>query len=298
MTMPPIALHVGAHKTATTFLQKRLAEARSDLLAQGIAYFGPDQLRKRGNLTFPTPVMKDPVRVERLKYDTQSRIVSHVDEEVPEGTRRIVVSEENILGSSRLNLRRAVLYPALPARLACLPDTWTLAVTDIFLSIRAYATFYVSCQSTIAALGDWVPMTPARQEALAGMERRWTDVAADLLERFPRARLHVWRYEDLHVVGAAVLKALTGTDMPVDFTEERPMASLNAAAMKGIKRAWNAGGGKPLTSEEVQAIRAETRDDPTPHRPLQRRPARIFDEVYADDWEVLRANELVTAYGA
>ena len=294
--MPPIALHVGAHKTATTFLQKRLSDLQGPLLDQGVAYFGPDQLRKGGNLTFPTPAVVAAGRARKLQFDTQARIVARVDEEMPSGVTRVLVSEENILGSSRLNLRQAQLYPALPARLGCLPITWTDAVRDIFLSIRNYGTFYVSCQSTVAALGDWVPLTPKRQQALAATPRRWTDVAAELLERFPKARLHVWRYEDLHAVGPAVMRAMTGLPVDVDFTTERPMAALSAAAMMGIRRAWNAGGGKPLGPEDVQRIRQETADRPEAHDPFRPRFKNRFDKIYAQDWTVLSSNPLVTAY--
>jgi hypothetical protein len=46
--MERIVLHLGAHKTATTYLQQTLKRNRAALAGAGISVFVPDDLRKDG----------------------------------------------------------------------------------------------------------------------------------------------------------------------------------------------------------------------------------------------------------
>jgi len=52
-----LALHLGAHKTATTLLQREFEARRRELLRLGTAYLGPGDLRDEPSLVFPVPEM-------------------------------------------------------------------------------------------------------------------------------------------------------------------------------------------------------------------------------------------------
>ena len=95
-----VILHIGAHKTATTYLQRRLDAHRTVLETQGVAYAGPDQLREHAarRLPFTAPHLVA-VRVALARARKQ-------------GAARLILSEENLLGPMADLPRGLYLDPA------------------------------------------------------------------------------------------------------------------------------------------------------------------------------------------
>jgi len=292
------ALHLGAHKTATTFIQRRLDQEQGRLRAQGVAFFGPPELRQHDVIRFPTPKMVQDGAAAEVQAATAAAYARIVGDAVDDSIHRVLISEENILGSSRLNLRRACLYPALPARLACLPDAWGQRDAEIFLGLRDYASFFASCQSTVALLGDWMDLGLARQERIAALPRRWPDILAEIRARYPEAVIHVWRHEDVERIGATLVEAMAGHPVEIDFSQKGTMAALSEEGMRRIRKAWHENDREPLPQEMVRQIRHETTDGFPPHQPWLRHLELALSETYAEDWQRIVAMPRVKALGA
>lgn len=286
------ALHLGAHKTATTMIQREFGKRRRELLRLGTGYLGPDDLRDVPGLVFPKPEM-DAARTAAVQARTAQLFDVLVPGALGETRTRLLVSEENILGTPRLMLRHAALYPGLRARLGALPAAWNAPETEVFLSIRDYAGFFASCHSTIAQQGVWVPFGDRERAALARMPRRWPDVVADIRAVLPRARLTIWRYEDLHDVGQPIVDAMAGGPFEVDFAARGAMASLSGAAMVRIEAEARDRGGRKLPRDLVRRIRQDHVDDPR-YAPWEAETRDLLSQAYDEDSAAIRAMEGVT----
>lgn len=286
---PTLALHLGAHKTATTYIQRNLDDRRRELLRHGVRYFGSAELRGVEGVVFPTPRDVREDLAAPVQRRTRAMLSRMVDAAVPDDAARVLVSEENILGSSRLNLRRAKLYPALAERLACLPESWGAGRTEIYLSVRNYADFFASCHSTIALQGDWIDLGADRQARIAELPRRWTDIVAEIRAHFPAAELVVWRYEDLGRVGQEVMDSMVGAPFPMDFGVRGTMASLTAEGMEAIEAAFIANGEAPLSPETVRRIRDETQGSGARYDPWDPALRARLTEAYEADWAEISA---------
>lgn len=285
---PTFALHLGAHKTATTFIQRNLEDRRRELLRQGVRYFGTSELRDVEGIVLPTPRDVREGLAEPLQRRTATTLRQLVDDAIPDHARRVLLSEENFLGSSRLNIRRGKLYPAMEDRLRCLPESWNSDRLEIFLSIRDYASFFASCHSTIALQGDWMEFGAEKQAAIAELPRRWTDVVREIRAVFPRAEMVIWRYEDLATLGQHVMNDMVGFDFPMDFSHKGTMASLTAQGMDRLRIAWEENDGEPLDTETVRDIRKATQDGDR-YDPWSPDIKAVLSDAYAKDWAQIQA---------
>lgn len=284
---PILALHLGAHKTATTFMQRCFEDRRRELLRMGVRYFGSSELRGVEGLIFPTPRDVRDRLAAPLQRQSAATLRRVVDASVPERAKRVLVSEENILGSPRLNIRRAKLYPALIDRLACLPPEWNTDSLEVYLAIRDYAGFFASCHSTIASQGDWMPLGPDKQAEIAKLPRRWTDVIADIRTVLPRAEVVVWRYEDLQSLGQQVINAMVGGPFEMDFSQKGTMAALTTEGMEQIQEAWRRNGEEPLDPKQAREIRDATATGQR-YDPWNPALKAAMSAAYAEDWDKIQ----------
>ena len=89
-----ICIHIGAHKTATTFISRRLRQNREALSAIGIQSCTPEELRELTANVSPR---------RRLVRSTQKPALNMVLEKLVTDTRtagshRLAIQEENIIG--------------------------------------------------------------------------------------------------------------------------------------------------------------------------------------------------------
>jgi hypothetical protein len=120
--MPRTVLHVGAHKTATTYLQSKLA-LNGDLLArQGVRYDRLDEFREKCTRMLNHPTEGDRDFVAGLKASMKDKTV--------------VISDENLIGMSTDLVRSGSCYPKARDRLAALGKILDLSAPDVFLAMR------------------------------------------------------------------------------------------------------------------------------------------------------------------
>lgn len=196
-------IHIGVHKTATTELQQALKAVEWRLARGGMCYLGPDGLR--GRMVQLEKVLGDPDAGGAQQ--ARARLA-----QATEGFGNLLLSEENILGTTR---RASVLgqggavYPGAQDRLACLLALLDRPEVEIFMAVRDPAGFLTSTfgqqlRQPMPVHED-VYLRDFRLQAFS-----WADLARRLLTVPGVRRLTVWRYEDYAALRPQILQAMIG----------------------------------------------------------------------------------------
>lgn len=254
-----VILHVGAHRTGTTSLQSWLMQ-NSDLLARaGIAVWGPD--RTRAGLFAGLTKRPDAITQEDdcLARRSAARIRAELAALAEAGTRQLIVSDENMLGTMPMNIDQATLYPDARARLDRIAEAFDGAVTAVAMAMRSYDDWWASVLEAGRARGIVAP-DPALLQRLADHPRGWSRIAETLAEAYPGAQRIVWPFEALVGRHRAQLQALTqGASLPEGLYDDR--RARNARLRLLPAEAAGAARAMPFTPRQRAAMRARYEQD-------------------------------------
>ena len=241
-----ITLHIGPHRTATTSFQNYLRQSREDLLAQGVAVWGPGITRDKTRLLN-----------ERIKAVSAS------------GAQRLVVSEENLAGSVRRNLKDASLYLGIGDRVARFARDLGGNVSSILLSPRSLDVFWCSSIAFAAARG--LPLPDQKKRAAIAMGRRgWRDVISEIAMALPDTRIRVLPFDQYAgrpdrflADGAGINGPICKNRAPVNVSPRLPdlRRALHASGQDASSLPFGMGRWNPFTSEEHSALRELYADD-------------------------------------
>lgn len=181
-------LHLGAHRTATSSFQAYLMAHRPYLLENRISYWGPSRTRK-GLLTGVADRPRNAYEARRSAGRVQMNLAS-----ARRGQNELVlVSDENMMGSARVNYRRGSLYSDAGERMARICHAFQ-PVRRIILQIRSIDHWWSSAMGSLIPRGE--PMPDALSlEAIARHPRSWRHVIADIACACPEAELIVVPFE-------------------------------------------------------------------------------------------------------
>ncbi|SEN31002.1 hypothetical protein SAMN04488003_11313 [Loktanella fryxellensis] len=183
--------HIGAHRCATTTFQRALDRARRPLIRAGLMPWTPSVTRE---MMFDHLVRQPDVVDDAGDAAVARRIANRRASIGHRGIVRLLVSEENMIGTPRDNLGRAVLYPGLVPRLTRFARAFDGRVDRIGLVIRDYAAFWTSSIAFAVMAGHPVPDAAALAR-IADQRRTWADVVHDVRQVFPDAPLQVWTFD-------------------------------------------------------------------------------------------------------
>lgn len=271
-------IHIGAHKTASTHLQKSLLAQRATLAAQGCAYLGPDLLRKRYAL--PSLIRSASVLKRKL-----ASLRMDVAQDVARG-QRIVLSDENIIGSPRppdLALG-AQLYPQAQDRVAKLIAGLALSDVTLCLALRDPLPFLTSAWGH-----QFLALKPVGFDAFVAeldpLALRWSDMVDRLLSCKGVSRVVLWRFEDHAEIAPQVMTFLGGTDPALPLLAAPHLVGPSARAIAHIGKLTET---RPDLSPRQVLRRALRRfpkspewPAPDPFGPDLRAQSRA---QYQDDW--------------
>lgn len=230
-----IHLHIGAHKTATTFIQTQLRIRASELAAAGLAAAPHSDVRKAasdrldlaGRLGGAGLPLAQPAIALALKplVAAQNKI------------RRLIVSEENLIGSMASVEGDAGMYPDVGSRLKCLLTALSGRDVKVFVSIRAYPDFLASVFAYQAGRKAGLDQDAFARRTQA-LRRDWPDVVGDVCEVAGGSNVTVWTYEGFAHDPGAVSDALTGEPGLNLFPAEsrRLLPSLSRKGMAVMER--------------------------------------------------------------
>ena len=269
-----VILHIGAHRTATTSFQHYMRENAGLLRHLGIGFWGPRRTRD-GLLTGVIPLPGCSTAEDQLSR-ARGRIAINLRKAEAEELRQMVVSDENMIGAPRHNLRSAKLYPAAGYRMARFDTAFAGRITRVVLSIRSQDSYWGSVLSYAVGRGHQLPC-PQTLESLARGARGWRDVITDLACALPGAEILVTPHEVFGAMPEQRLAVMTGcSGLPMRHAREQ----LNRApGLNALRRIVASGGGDPDLLPGAEGR----------WRPFGQDQTAQLREAYADDLFWLRA---------
>ncbi len=209
---PPVRhwrIHLGAHKTATTYLQETLAAVRGDLVRQGIDFLPSSEVRERA-LARALGQRRPGARVPILGAARMRGAIETVLAPLRVGPEVVAFSEENILGMPD-HMLRVPLYPRAATNVGRLASLAGRAEVVFFLSIRSYDTLIPSAY--VETLKHAPPPPGGFREAWARLRAAppsCCDLVARLRAAAPKVPLRIWRQEDYRANARAIMEAFCG----------------------------------------------------------------------------------------
>ncbi|WP_037308159.1 hypothetical protein [Ruegeria halocynthiae] len=197
-----IILHFGAHRCATTSFQEYMRRNAPALAKQGVAFWGPETTRET-----------DLRSLKSLTDDSHATLHRELDRLQQQGFQRLLVSEENFLGTMRQNLNKGELYPEADLRARLVADVFDGRISKVALNVRALNTYWSSVVSyAVRNKKDFAENV--RWAKIAKHHRSWRDVITDLAAAFPNTQLSVLPFEEFAGHPDAQLAKLLGSDVP------------------------------------------------------------------------------------
>jgi hypothetical protein len=209
-----LILHLGAHRTGSTALIRCLHKNDALLQRRGVALWPPETLRHLPRFgAVPELVVQAAAGAapaeERLAH-LRRALTAEADRLEVTGCKRLILSEENLIGSMQANLSGGGLYHDLGQRLAAYAAILPRAPAVIALGLRDYASLWPSAYVYVLPRRLLPPFADIAQ-ALCSMPRGWPEVVADIRAVFPGAQILLWRHDMFRDRMTRVVAVLAGT---------------------------------------------------------------------------------------
>lgn len=219
--MPRILMHIGAHKTATSYMQKKLA-LNVDLLARRGIHYDPLETFRKGF----TPLLNE----ETTRENDYVKLLNGKAKAMS-----LLISEENIMGVPGDLPREHKYYIRARQRLARTAELFHTATPEIFLSLREYAGFAVSMYSEYIRHQKYLPFAEY-QTIFTASNFSWLSVVDEIFAAVPGARLTLWDFTDFRNIEKQVFQAMLGFDPDIFQNPEGPVReSFSDVAVRAIE---------------------------------------------------------------
>lgn len=263
-----VILHMGAHRTGTTTLQRSLQQNAQNLKKNGVTVWGPSETRGRLFSGLLRGFDAEAGETTRLVARNKGVIAIEMDRLARKQCRNLLITEENILGGIRGNLRSHQLYPRLDERLARFAEMFGPVCGRIGLAIRPYQDFWASSMAHSIPLGHRL-LDEDDFDQLVTQPRTWRRVINDVAAAFPRADIMVWEFDRMVRQPAAQLKILTNgqLNLHLGLMEQQhntspgrdALRSILAQRRDGSEAQIAAGDGRfmPMGAHHIEAMQAQ-----------------------------------------
>ncbi|MEM6896431.1 MAG: hypothetical protein AAF576_03580 [Pseudomonadota bacterium] len=230
-----LVLHIGAHRTGSTLVERMLsslATARPDL---GLTVWKPKYLRAiPGFKHIPNVVARAKrgddaaeLRCATLRFDLAERM----EAAAAQGTKVLVLSEENMSGGMKPNLRDGQFYAGVRARLESYAHVLGRAPDRVALGIREYGAVWNSAYGYLQRGYNDLPPADKAGRGLLEARRGWPALASAAGQVWPTAEILVWRQEDL-AENAERIAAKVG-DVPEEHLQRPDEEDVNTTRAMG-----------------------------------------------------------------
>jgi hypothetical protein len=191
--MKKVIFHLGAHKTATTYIQNRL-QANDDLLeAHNVYYPGIGEMRR-----YFTYRIHD-----KTRNDFTTRMLSLRE------THDILLSDENMAGGIDDVMRLDRQYIETAPKLARYCQIMETDAPTVFFALREYSSFVISIYCEYLRHYPYLDFeTFARQYQASGFS--WVALIGEMLSAVPKAEIYLWDFADFPALEEDILAAMTG----------------------------------------------------------------------------------------
>ena len=260
-----VILHIGAHRTATTAFQQYMHDNAEWLAASGTGFWGPEHTRAG---VFSGMYEMRPGVGNTRKMGAEL-VAEMLRVETDKGVQRLIISDENLMGSVRQNIRDELLYPAVATRITHAMTVLGGRVRQIVIAPRSLETYWCSALAYGVGRGAPVP-SRAKLTRIAASRRTWRDVIMDIADAAPAPVLTVTLFEKISTRPDEMLSAMgieavpkavrrgpvnVSPDLPQLRRVLRDRGADHTALPFGMGR-WN-----PFTNAEHDALREHYADD-------------------------------------
>lgn len=254
-----IRLHLGAHKTATTYLQELFALNRGRIAAAGRAYWLLAHIRSTIAFSIWSDAARDGLLGPLRGHALRGAPFNHL-RTLLEASNDHVISDENILGPP-VDALKGRFYPGAGRRLERLAGMFGDRQVEVFLCLRSYPQFLASLFAESLRHGAYMPAADL-VAANGDPGGQWPALIDTVHRALPEARIVVWRYEQFPALKPLVVERLAGVPLAgmqaLPSEQVRPSPSARAVAVQ-LERA----GAMPKPRRALSMAMAETEFPPT-----------------------------------
>ena len=279
-----VILHLGSHRTGSTTFQSYMRRASSELAGRGIGYWGPQRTRQ-GLFAGLMPAPR--LNIGRnAQTRAEGRVQIQMTRSARNGVRKLVVSDENMIGSVCDNLRKRALYPAIGERMARYARAFDGRLSRVVLNIRAQDLFWSSAMAYGVVRGHRM-LQPEGFENLAVSRRTWRDVITDLACALPETEICVLPFERYQGRPDALLATCIDEVVPCNTNVQWLNRAPNVDALRQILAERGEIWGLQALGASLGAAR---------WLPFNEAQSASLREAYADDmhWLISGADGLAT----
>ena len=282
MRTAAVHLHVGAHKTATSYIQAQLQNNRDALETCDVAFVPTREFRRwRVKTVRECRGDADALSAHFVAFAAQYAIAA--------GT--LLLSDENVIGTCEQVAEHGSLYPGVLRKLDHVAMMLRGYDVRLFISLRTYDEFYAAALCEAARGGRFISFTDFSRRLDAG--RRWPAVLHDIAQLFPASQLSVWPYELFRKRPLLIMEKLVGQTLAERFhlADEtiRPSPSRQAMAILEHVGYWAPKliGRRAVRWAEAIAGLAPA---PRPYSPWQEATRDRLRAFYVSDLEAIRSD--------
>ena len=279
-----VILHRGSNRTGSTTFQSYMRRSHSEFSNRQIGYWGPQ--RTRQGLFAGIVPSSSMQHVLNMQARAVGPVQMQMGSAAQSGVRKFLVSEENMIGSVRHNLRKRALYPAIGQQMTQYAQAFEGHLKRVVLNIRAHDLYWVSSITYGIWRGHCVLPAKALDE-VACASHTWRDVITDLACALPDTEIRVVPFERYQGRPDQMLKGCIDEVGPSSTGEEWLNRAPTLTALQAI-----------LSERGDIADLCALGSQKSTQRwmPFDQKQSAQLREAYADDmhWPYSGADELAT----
>ncbi len=202
--MKQIHIHLGVHKTATTYLQTVLKNNKLNLTEKKIEYFTLEEVR------WPLKFLK------RKTNKDAPRLAEKIGKELA-GNKLVLFSEENLIGVLSEKTAEGYFYPNAKEYLTTLKKNLEeLGAENIkfFICIRPYPDFFSSVYCEYLRHNKFLDFHQYISSECLG-RYSWIFLIKDISEIVGKENIHIWEFEDFFTHREKITSTLFGQNSEV-----------------------------------------------------------------------------------
>lgn len=219
-----LALHLGTHKSASTYLIRSLHDNRELLEKNGVALITPKPLRLKYGITS----LVNKTHFETRGYANNAKKIKNLFKDIIEehDSERLIISEENFLGFCGQWNGSDEIYPQADKNLKLISEALSEFDTEIFLCIRNLKSFLPSAYCEYLRHTGYVVSFADFIKNYDFSKVNWYNFVMRIATAFPSSHLKVWDFDSNFnpVTSQLIIKKLCGQNsMPYITLREKPV---------------------------------------------------------------------------
>lgn len=231
-----IHFHLGAHKTATTYIQRNLNVNKAALLKEGVLYFPTEKNRLNG-LSKAIVALCQSTRTSDSLVGLRKKIIEACDPIALEQCHTILFSEENF-SATPASLSKGSGYSKMGDKLKFLRDEFGPNL-HVFFSIRDYPGFLSSLYVESLRRNAYCSWDNYLNEVYQEMPTLWLEAYNILSGLFGVDNVTFWDFRETVARPQEILSMLTGASLAFKVNSAPVRESLSQRAIEFIRDFYN-----------------------------------------------------------